>query len=41
MIPAVALGAGLGILTVRKLPEKPFRAILLLLTAAAAVKLLV
>jgi len=40
MIPSIALGAGLGIWIVRKIPEKVFRWIIIAMTAAAAVKLI-
>lgn len=40
MIPAIAVGAGLGILLFRWIPEKAFRAVVYTLTVAACVKLL-
>lgn len=40
MIPAITLGALLGARIIRKLKEKPFRIIIICMTAAAAVRLL-
>lgn len=39
MIPAILLGAFIGIHLVRKIPEKPFRYMVIVLTAVAALKL--
>jgi uncharacterized membrane protein YfcA len=39
MVPAIILGALLGIWVIKKIPEKPFRNIVMILTAVAAVKL--
>ncbi|AKA68218.1 sulfite exporter TauE/SafE family protein [Clostridium scatologenes] len=40
MIPAIALGAVLGVLLIKKLNEKLFHRVILLVTAIAAIKLL-
>lgn len=40
MIPAVTIGAFLGIAVIKRLNEKPFRYIIILMTAIAAVRLL-
>jgi uncharacterized membrane protein YfcA len=40
MLPAIAIGAALGIFFLRRIPQKAFSAIVQVLTAAAAVKLL-
>ena len=39
MIPAIVLGALLGIWIIKRIPEKPFRYIVMALTIVAAVKL--
>lgn len=39
MLPFILIGALIGILVIRKIPEKPFRMVVTLLTAAAVVKL--
>ena len=39
MFPAILIGTFIGIRVVRKIPEKPFRVTVTILTAAAAVKL--
>jgi uncharacterized protein len=39
MIPAILLGAFLGIHVVKRIPEKPFRYMVIILTAIAALKL--
>lgn len=39
MIPAIVLGALLGIWVIKKIPEKPFRLVVMALTAMAAAKL--
>ena len=39
LVPAIALGAFLGIWAVKKIPEKPFRITVMGLTAVAAIKL--
>ncbi|TCL68511.1 hypothetical protein EDC14_101351 [Hydrogenispora ethanolica] len=40
MIPGIVAGAVLGIWVVRRIPERPFRVAVMILTVAAAVKLL-
>ena len=40
LVPAVALGAGVGILTLNRIPQKAFDTIIRILTALAALKLL-
>ncbi|NLG36223.1 MAG: sulfite exporter TauE/SafE family protein [Lentisphaerae bacterium] len=40
LVPAVALGAGLGILTLTRIPQQAFNAAIRILTAIAALKLL-
>lgn len=40
MIPAIGVGAAAGIVLVRYIPEGPYRALIMLMTAAAAVNLL-
>jgi uncharacterized membrane protein YfcA len=40
MLPLIAVGAGLGIFFLRRIPQKAFSAIVQVLTAAAAIKLL-
>lgn len=39
MIPAIALGALLGIAVIKKIPEKPFRYVIIVMTALTAIKL--
>jgi len=41
MIPAIALGAVLGAITVKKIDEKPFRYIIVIMTAITAIKLFI
>lgn len=41
MVPAIALGAGIGILIIKKLNEKLFHRIIIIMTAIAAARLLV
>ncbi|HBG28505.1 MAG: hypothetical protein A2Y10_14920 [Planctomycetes bacterium GWF2_41_51] len=40
MLPLIAMGAGLGILILRKMPQKTFTIVVQILAAAAAIKLL-
>ena len=39
MLPAIALGAVLGVRIVKKIPEKPYRIFIMVITTAAALKL--
>lgn len=39
LVPAIVLGAIIGIIVVKRIPEKPFRYVVIALTAVAAVKL--
>ena len=41
MIPAIALGAVLGIAVIKKIPEKPFRYMIIVMTALTAIKLII
>ena len=39
MVPAVAIGAVVGAMVIRRIPEKPFRWLVIVMTAAATVRL--
>ena len=39
LVPAIICGAWLGVKAVKALPEKPFRLLVIILTAASALKL--
>jgi hypothetical protein len=40
MVPAIALGAFLGVTVIRRVPERPFRILVMVMTGVAAIRLL-
>lgn len=41
MLPAIALGAFLGVVIIKRIKEKPFRVLIIVMTAFAAIRLLI